>query len=114
MSDDYLNAIRDEEEGTVIPDSWGDSQFDLVEDANGIRRFKNSTIQGYIDEAIRRRNPDKDFIAIAHGEATGAGKEAYISLACRINDQFSIAAGAFKKWGQRPDKGFGGEVIWER
>ena len=98
---------------TLIPNEW-DSQFDLYEDDDGIRRFSNPTIQSYIEDAIARRDPKKDLIAIAHGESTGEKREAYITLAYRINDQFSVAAAAYKKWGQHPDKGFGGEVVWEK
>lgn len=59
-----------------------------------IRRFLNSDIQKTIDDAMAQLPADKRIAAIAHADLDGAS----VSIVARLGVQWTVAAGAFKKY----------------
>ena len=60
----------------------------------GIRHFDNAGLQRAIDRAIDAKAKDKKFVAVAHADLEGAS----VSLLVKLDDVWSISAGAYKPW----------------
>jgi hypothetical protein len=74
------------------------------------RIFKDSNIQEAIDAALEHVSEDKPVAAVAH--ATPIGQR--ISLAVRVNGEWSISVAAYRAKGpmDKWDLGAGAEVVW--
>lgn len=80
----------------------------VVEGADGIRRFSDANIQAAIDHAIAELGPDDHVAVIAHADQAG---DVTLSAVARLGAGFSVMAAAFKAH----DKPlvFAAEIVWK-
>ena len=93
------------------------NQYPVYQTEDGLRRFENARIQRAVDDALaelERKEGAKNWAAVVHHVYNSDGTEVEnvtrVSVAVKLADRWSIAAGAFKDW-SNGEVGAEGKVI---